>query len=98
MATITDFDEWLEEAVDGDDYNDVYNLYQTISEEVNYGGFEISINNGRWFLKSGNCDDTLMISTENARDTLLNIIEDRYCEDMGIEGYYAFHHGMENDN
>lgn len=98
MATITDFDEWLEEAIDGGDYSDVYSLYHTITDEVNNGGFQISKNNGRWFVVSGNCEDTLMISTEKARQTLLSIIEERYCEDMDIEGYYYFHRAMEKDD
>lgn len=101
MATITDFDAWLS-CIDLSDYNDVYSLYQTVSELVNYSSFEITENdtsNGkRYFLKSNECDDTLMLASEKSRQTFLSIITTRYCEDMDIEGYYAFHHGMEMDN
>lgn len=98
MATITDFEDWLEEAIDGIDYSNVYNLYHTILDEADYGGFQITKRNGMWFVKSWDCEDTLMIASEKARDTLLSIIEDKYCEDMDIEGYYAFHSAMDKDD
>lgn len=36
-----------------------------------------------------------MLASEAARQTFLSIIEDKYCEGMDIEGYYAYHHAME---
>jgi hypothetical protein len=39
MATVTDFDTWLEENVDGTDYNDVYSIYQAVNDVDNLGRF-----------------------------------------------------------
>ena len=99
MATVTDFDTWLEENVDGTDYNDVYSIYQAVNDVTNMGGFEVKKNpQGRIFVSNGFSDETLMIASDAAKETFLKMIEDKYCEDMGIEGYYAFHHAMEKDD
>ena len=37
-------------------------------------------------------------ASDAAKETFLKMIEDKYCEDMGIEGYYAFHHAMDKDD
>ena len=55
-------------------------------------------NGTKYFLKSVECDDTLMLASEKARQTFLSIIETEYCEGMDIEGYYAYHHAMEKDD
>jgi len=99
MATVTDFDTWLEENVDGTDYNDVYSIYQAVNDVTDMGGFEVKKNpQGRIFVSNGFSDETLMIASDAAKETFLKMIEDKYCEDMGIEGYYAFHHAMEKDD
>ena len=99
MATVTDFDTWLEENVDGTDYNDVYSIYQAVNDVTDMGGFEVKKNpQGRIFVSNGFSDETLMIASDSAKETFLKMIEDKYCEDMGIEGYYAFHHAMEKDD
>lgn len=99
MATITDFEQWLDENVDGNDYIDVYSVYCTVNEGMGQGGYEIKKNqsNGRLFV-TGPGENTLMIASDKAKEAFLKMIEDRYCEDMDIEGYYAFHHAMEKDD
>ena len=99
MATVTDFDTWLEENVDGTDYNDVYSIYQAVNDVTDMGGFEVKKNpQGRIFVSNGFSDETLMIASDAAKETFLKMIEDKYCDDIGIEGYYAFHHAMEKDD
>ena len=48
MATITDFEEWLDENVDGTDYIDVYSVYCTVNEGMGQGGFEIKKKPEQW--------------------------------------------------
>ncbi len=98
MATITNFNDWLDDNVDGNDYNDVYSIYHAVSEESDFGGFEVSKNSSGRLFVSGPGEDTLMISTEKAIETFLKTIESRYCDEMDIEGYYYFHHAMEKDD
>ena len=101
MATTTDFSAWLS-CIDLSDYNDVWSLYHTVSDLSDYSSFEISekdtTNGTRYFLKSVECDETLMLASEAARQTFLSMIEDNYCEGMDIEVYYAYHHAMEKDD
>ena len=97
--TTTDFETWLEDNVDGTDYNEVYSIYQAVNDVADMGCFEVKKNpQGRIFVDNGFSDDTLMIASDAAKETFLKMIEDKYCEDMGIEGYYAFHHAMDKDD
>lgn len=101
MATTTDFSAWLS-CIDLSDYNDVWSLYHTVSDLSDYSSFKITeketVGETIYFLKTFECDDTLMLASEAARQTFLSIIEDYYCEGMDIEGYYAYHHAMEKDD
>lgn len=100
MATNTDFQDWLDQN-DLSDYNSVYELYQTIDSCEGYGSFDIQSAKGgddRWIVSSYDTEDKLLIIGQKAKSTLLSIIEDKYCEDMGIEGFYAYHHAMEKDD
>lgn len=96
----TDFQDWLDQ-IDFSDYNTVYELYQTVNSLESFGSFEIAPakgSNDRWIVTTYDTDQPLLISGQKARQTLLDIIEDNYCEDMGIEGFYAYHHAMEKDD
>lgn len=101
MATITIFQDWLDQ-IDFSDYNTVYELYQAVDSCQGYGSFDVEPANGscnnRWIVSTSDTEDKLLVSGEKARATLLSIIEDNYCEDMGIEGFYAYHHAMEKDD
>lgn len=101
MATITDFSAWLS-CIDLSDYNDVWSLYHTVSDLSDYSSFEIDVKKDskgtKYFLKSVECDDTLMLASEKARQTFLSMIEASYCEGTDIEEYYAYHHYMEKDD
>lgn len=96
----TVFQDWLDQ-IDLSDYNTVYELYEIVQSLESFGSFNIGQAKGsseRWIVKSFDTDQPLMISGHKARQTFLDIIEDNYCEGLGIEGFYAFHHAMEKDD
>ena len=98
MATTMDFDDWLE-CTDLSDYNDVYSLYRSVADLMTYGGYNtVQAPNGAYILTADDVEDSLCLATDKARDAFLKTIEYRYCDDMDIEGYYAFHREMEKDN
>ena len=99
MAT-TDFEAWLFCHVLPSDYIDVYNCYTAIQDKSGNGSYDVQYNfdQGKLFVTPVGTNDTLMIATEKARQTILNMIENRYCNGMDIEGYYAFHQAMEKDD
>lgn len=99
METITNFETWFDEALYECDYNDVYCLYRCVADETDMGQFSIQKNETqkKWFVSCNGCDDKLML-TEKSRPVFLDIIEKTYCEDMDIEGYYAYYHAMERDD
>lgn len=100
MATTTVFQDWLDQ-IDFSDYNTVYELYQAVDSCQGYGSFDVEPakgGNDRWIVSSYDTEDRLLINGEKAKSTFLSIIENNYCENMGIEGFYAYHHAMEKDD
>lgn len=99
MATITDFQEWIDQT-DLDDYNDVYSLYMTVYNLENWGGYQIQEGHvdGQYFLKGIDAEDTLMLASEKARNAFLKKIETDCCNGEDIEAWYGFHHAMEKDD
>lgn len=98
MSSTTNFQEWLD-GTDLSDYNDVYSLYCSVSNVANFGSYDtVKADRGGYVVTSCDNDMSLYLASEIARETFLNVIEDTYCEDMGIEGYYGYHHAMENDD
>lgn len=99
MATITDFDTWLE-GNDLSDFNDVYSLYHSVAEVEEWGGYKTikGKDAGQYIVSSSECEEDLFLASEKAREYFLKTIEKQYCEDMDIEGYYGFHHAMERDD
>lgn len=99
MATITDFKTWLD-CNDLSDFNDVYSLYHSVQDVEKWAGFstERGKKEGVYIVKSVECDDNLLLASENARSTFLSVIESRYCEGMDIETYYIYHHGIAKDD
>ena len=99
MATITDFNEWLD-GIDLSDFNDVYSLYHSVADVEEWGCYNTIKGkaDGQYIVSSIECEDKLLLASEKARDYFLNTIEKQYCEDMDIESYYGFHHAMEHDD
>lgn len=99
MAT-TNFKDWLFCHVVPSDYNDVYDCYMAIHDKQ--GNFRFDVKNnleqGKLFITPVGTSDTLMIASEKARETILNMIEIGYCGGMDIEGYWSYHHAMEKDD
>ncbi len=99
MAT-TDFKSWLFCHIIPTDYNDVYDCYLAIQDKI--GNYRYGVKNnaeqGKLFVTPAGTDDTLMIASEKARQTILRIIEEDYCDGMDIEGYYAMHRAMEKND
>lgn len=94
---ITDFSSWLNCV--SLDYNDVYDLYRSVSENDAYGCFQtVSTNNEGYIVKCDFLDEDLFLASDKAKNCLLNIIEKTCCNGMDIEGYWAFHHSMEKDD
>lgn len=98
--TTTSFEDWLDANLDGTDYDDVWNLYHSVAEESPMGTFRTTKNGvqGKYFVTNECGEGTLMLASDKARDAFLRKIEDDYCQDMDIEGYYAFHKAMEKDD
>lgn len=99
MAT-TDFEAWLFCNVIPSDYTDVYDCYIAIQDKKSNGRFEVKNNHdqGKLFITPRGINDTLMIASEKARQTILSMIERDYCDGMDIEGYYAMYQAMEKDD
>ena len=96
----TDFKDWLSCHVVPTDYQNVYDCYLSIQDKQGNGRYDVKYNfdQGKLFVTPKGTDDTLMIASKKARQKILNMIEDLYCDGMDIEGYYSFHHAMEKDD
>lgn len=97
MATITDFDAWLDQA-DPDDYEEIYALYRAVYDPDEFGLYKCSINNGKYFVKADHCDDTLMLASEKSRSAFLKEMHSRYKIDGNIESWYAYEKAMAKDD
>lgn len=96
---ITDFSTWLE-CADLEDYEEVYALYRSVAECTDYGMFNTQVakgNDNGWIVRASYMDDTLHLCYEKAKETFLSIIEKRYCDEMDIEGWYAYKRAAEKD-
>lgn len=92
--------EWLEwlEAVDLENYEEIYSLYLTAFNSESYGLFTITDDIDKTILKAHHMDETLEFeSDEKLRDFAL-FIEEEYMDEMGAEGWYAYHRAMEKDD
>lgn len=99
MATITEFESWLDSA-DPDDHEEVYALYQAVSNSENAGIYTCSENKGKYFLKADHVDDTLMLASDKARSAFLSAVDFRFgiAEFGDIEGWYGYKRAMSKDD
>ncbi|MDY4388687.1 hypothetical protein [Pectobacterium aroidearum] len=97
MATITDFDSWLDQA-DPDDYEEIYALYRTVADADEFGLYKCSVNNGKYFVKADHAEDTLMLASEKARSAFLQAVDSRYDIEGDIEGWYGYQRAMDKDD
>lgn len=96
-----DFKDWLADC-DLEDYDDVHSLYRSVEENDEYGGFSTTTRNVsdgiQIFVKCDWFDNPLILKSEKQRKFFLDYIESTHCDDMGIEGWYAYHRAMEKDD
>ncbi|HAS8529119.1 hypothetical protein ABMY37_21360 [Vibrio vulnificus] len=99
MATITEFDAWLDMA-DLEGHEEVYALHQAVSGREDVGMFQCQENNGKFFVTANHVDDTLMLASEDAYRYFLTVIEKRFgiSEFGDIEGWYGYSRAMAKDD
>lgn len=93
----SEFLEWLNN-VDLENYEEIYSLYRTAVDKENYGLFEIFEGQDKIILKANHMDDTLEFENDEDLLKFADLIEEEYMDDMGAEGWYAFHKAMEKDD
>ena len=93
--SITSFDDWLG-AEDPDGHEEIYALYQAVSNRETFGNYEVKVKDERTFIK-GSSDSTLVLGSEKARDAFLREVEKLKDDDeMDMEGWYAYSRAMAN--
>ena len=92
--------EWLDwlEAVDLENYEEIYSLYLTAYNSASYGIFSITEDIDKTILKANHVAETLEFENEEKLNDFALFIEEEYMEEMGAEGWYAFHKAMEKDD
>ena len=96
MATITDFEAWLDQA-DPEGHEEVYSLYRAVVDTTQMGPFQCKPAKGGngLIVYADHIDDTLLLASDKAKSAFLNEIEKRYVNnDMNIEGWYEFNRSM----
>ena len=95
----TDIDRWLDE-LSLDNHYEIYDLYTTVSSEMNMNLFHISINENyprRLFIIPIAQDiDTLML-TDKSKPLFLRKFEDKFCDGMDGETYFSLEREKEKD-
>lgn len=100
MATITDFEAWLDEA-DPDDFEEIYGLYCTVKDEEPSAWYQCSRSKDkqRLFVKGSHTEDTLMLASDKAKNAFLSLLVSRYCDSDGdMEMWYGFKRAMAKDD
>lgn len=95
----TDIDRWLDE-LSLDDHYDIYDLYTTVSSEMNMNLFHISINENyprRLFIIPVAQDmDTLML-TDKSKPVFIRKFQDKFCGGEDCESYFSIEVEKEKD-
>lgn len=98
MATITDFEGWLDQA-GPETTEETYALYQCVAEEEDYGIYRCQKGkDGKLFVKCATGEDTLMLASDKAKQSFLSLVTKKYCNDVDIESWYGFRRAMEKDD
>jgi hypothetical protein len=100
MATITNFNDWLEQA-DPSGYEEVYALYRAL-EDCDASGIYSCIKSekgDKWFFKGENTEDTLMLASPKAKDMFMKLIESKYGDgELDMESLYHLERNMAKDD
>ena len=99
MATITNFDEWLDEACDGSPA-DVYALHEAVNGETDFAQYHCTPTaNGQWIVSCHGAENQLRLVTTTARETFPCCLHGRYVEGgMPVGTWYAMHHALDKDD
>lgn len=97
MATITDFDAWLDD-VDGD-HEEVMALYDSVQNVSDMGLYKCVEGNrvDTWVVSSNHHPEALFLASAVARDTFLKLIRERLCGGEDVDSWYGFQRNMSND-
>ncbi len=97
MATITDFEAWLNEA-DPDSHEEIYALYRAVSDIDQNAMYECSINNGKYFIKGDHTENTLILASEKAYYAFLQTMNVRFGFEGNIEGWDGSNRAMAKED
>ncbi len=101
MATLTDFDEWLDGAVPTDAPEDVYALCQAVSGETAFSKYRVERKaNGILFVSYGEGSAWLMLPTNEAKQGFLRRIGGRYVGEgvMSVGAWYVMNQALAPDS
>ncbi|MCK1794288.1 hypothetical protein [Pseudomonas violetae] len=101
MATLTDFDEWLDGAVPSDMVEDVYALYEAVDGETEFAQYKaVRAANGQLLVSYGEGSDWLRLATNDAKEGFLRRIGGRYVAEggMSVGAWYIMHQSMASDD
>lgn len=101
MATLTDFDEWLDVAVPSDMVEDVFALYEAVTGEKVFAQYKaVRAANGQLLVSYGEDNDWLRLATKSAKEGFLRRLGGRYVGEgqMSIPAWYIMHKGMASDD
>lgn len=87
---------WLE-SMDLDEYEDIYQLYQTVRYKNDYGSFTYN-ETDKITIGCTYIDGKLILEGEDEYMQFLNLIEQEYMDDMDAESWYGFKRAMDKDD
>ena len=95
-----DFAHWLS-LVDTVHHEDVHDLYESVRLHDQFGMFECrpsQTNRHLSVVRADGHDEPLLLVSAKARTAFLALLERTYCEDMTMEGWYAYRRAMAKDD
>ena len=92
--------EWLDwlNAVDLENYEEIYSLYLSALNNEDYGLFSITNELDKIIIKAHHMDETLEFENLEKLREFADFVEEEYMDEMGADGWYAFHRAMEKDD
>jgi len=86
--------DWLN-SIDLEGYEEIYGLYRAVLDKEDYGLFEVTEEDDKITVKARHVDETLEFDNDDDLKKFADLIEEEYMDEMGAEGWYAFHRAME---
>ncbi|PJG60961.1 hypothetical protein CV016_20150 [Yersinia kristensenii] len=99
MASITDFEAWLDNV--DDETEEVMALYRAVSDVEDMGLYKCEPGNRQdtWIVSSNHHAEDLFLASSTAKSAFLHAIHERFVGDdeMDMESWYGYRLAMEND-